>query len=160
ASEQDFLLVNLSEFLSADSREFMALITAASKGQSALFVHLLRHYGLFNGLKQMARLQRIIGSPFAGFAAQAMNSIVPVACGPYAAKVRVQPQGAAAAPKGTKDWGRDLADRLTKDELRYDLQLQFFTDEATTPIEDASKPWLESASPFVTVARLTVPAQS
>jgi len=49
--------------------------------------------------------------------------------------------------------------RLAKDELRWDLQLQFFVDAATTPIEDPTVVWPESESPFVTVARLVAPAQ-
>jgi len=40
--------------------------------------------------------------------------------------------------------------------LVYELQVQFFQDEATTPIEDAAASW---ATPYLTVARLTVPQQ-
>ena len=39
-----------------------------------------------------------------------------------------------------------------------DFQLQFFTDEKHTPIEDASVDWKEKHSPYVTVARLSIPA--
>jgi hypothetical protein len=39
------------------------------------------------------------------------------------------------------------------------MQLQFYTDEATTPIENAAAVWPESRSPFRTVARLTIPQQ-
>ena len=41
-----------------------------------------------------------------------------------------------------------------------DLQLQFFTDEKHTPIEDASVDWKEKQAPYVTVGRLSIPAQS
>jgi len=37
--------------------------------------------------------------------------------------------------------------------------LQFFTDEKTTPIEDASVDWSETDAPYVTVAKLTIPKQ-
>ncbi len=40
--------------------------------------------------------------------------------------------------------------------LAFDFQLQFFTDEATTPIENASVDW---PAPYVTVGRLHVPQQ-
>jgi hypothetical protein len=33
------------------------------------------------------------------------------------------------------------------------------TDEETMPVEDASQPWPEDQSPYVAVARLTVPRQ-
>jgi hypothetical protein len=38
----------------------------------------------------------------------------------------------------------------------HELQLQFFTDEDATPIEDAAASW---RAPYVTVARLTIPPQ-
>jgi catalase len=39
------------------------------------------------------------------------------------------------------------------------MRVQFYVDEATTPIEDASVEWKEKDAPFVTVARLTLPKQ-
>ena len=44
--------------------------------------------------------------------------------------------------------------------MKYRLQLQFFVDEARTPLEDASVEWTESVSPFVDVAELTLEAPS
>jgi hypothetical protein len=41
----------------------------------------------------------------------------------------------------------------------WDLQAQLGIDVETTPIEDASKEWLEEKSPFQTVATLTVAPQ-
>jgi hypothetical protein len=38
----------------------------------------------------------------------------------------------------------------------HDFQVQFFEDEQRTPIEDASIDW---QSPYLTVARLTIPRQ-
>jgi hypothetical protein len=56
-------------------------------------------------------------------------------------------------------WAADVVTRLAKGPLRWDLQLQFFVDEATTPIEDPTVLWPEDAAPFVTVARVEAPAQ-
>ena len=41
----------------------------------------------------------------------------------------------------------------------FDFQLQFYVDEAATPIEDASVDWPESIAPYVNVARLGIPQQ-
>ena len=49
--------------------------------------------------------------------------------------------------------------RLAAGPLHWDLELQFFVDEATTPIEDASRTWPDAETPIVTVARLTLPQQ-
>jgi hypothetical protein len=43
--------------------------------------------------------------------------------------------------------------------VTYTLALQFFVDEATTPIEDASRDWPEDVAPFVDVATLTIARQ-
>ncbi|UMY19033.1 hypothetical protein MMB17_06960 [Methylobacterium organophilum] len=40
----------------------------------------------------------------------------------------------------------------------WELQAELRT-AATMPIEDASKPWSETESPYVAVARITVPRQ-
>jgi len=48
---------------------------------------------------------------------------------------------------------------LAKGALQFEVQLQFFVDEASTPIEDATNEWPETVAPFVTVAILTIPTQ-
>lgn len=47
--------------------------------------------------------------------------------------------------------------RLQVQDLHWELQLQPFVNEATTPIEDASINW---PTPYTTVARLTLPSQT
>jgi hypothetical protein len=69
------------------------------------------------------------------------------------------PVGEGGPPARRSNWTHDMIARLAKDELCWDLQLQFFVDAATTPIEDPTVVWPESESPFVTVARLVAPAQ-
>ena len=54
----------------------------------------------------------------------------------------------------------DLEQQLASSGATFDVQLQFFVDEATTPIEDGRVNWSEAEAPFVTVARLTMPAQA
>ncbi len=63
------------------------------------------------------------------------------------------------ASSNSADWAGDFRSRLARGPLRFELQLQFFVDEARTPIEDASVDWPEDVAPYVTVAVLTLPAQ-
>jgi hypothetical protein len=65
----------------------------------------------------------------------------------------------AVPGEGTKDYGAEMAGRLTKSLLAFDVALQFFVDEERTPIEDASVLWREDVAPFVKVARLELPMQ-
>jgi hypothetical protein len=66
---------------------------------------------------------------------------------------------AAPGAKRPGDLGAELADRLTRGPVSYDLQVQFFVDATRTPIEDASVEWREADAPFVTVGHLTLKSQ-
>jgi hypothetical protein len=153
---QDFALIQHPAFAFARTDEFVGLAVNASNGLPALLKYLVGRYGLGGALKQMKKIAKTFGKPFKGFAAETFFSAAPIACGPYAVRVRLQPVDRAAAPAKGKAWAQDLAGRLRAGAITFDLQLQFFTDEATTPIEDASVDWPESAAPYVTVARLNL----
>jgi hypothetical protein len=98
----------------------------------------------------------MVGKRFNGFAAERFNTVAPLCCGPYAVKVRLKPAGNPPPAARSKDIVEDMRERLALGKLMYDLELQFYVDEPTTPIEDVSRPWPESSSPIVTVARLTL----
>lgn len=50
-------------------------------------------------------------------------------------------------------------DRLSSEEVLFDLMVQFQTDARRTPIEDASVEWRESESPYRVVAQIRIPKQ-
>ncbi len=164
ARSQDFLLINHPAFAFPDSREFVAFVVAASHGPARLIGHLAGRYGLFGAPRQLARLVKSMGRPFSGFATEALHSAAPMACGPYAVRVRLVPEpGNAAGPAngpaqrpGRHGWGADFNARLLHGPLAWQLQLQPFVNEATTPIEDASVDW---PTPYSTVGRLLLPRQ-
>jgi hypothetical protein len=154
-SHQDFALIQHPAFAFPRTDEFVGLAVQASKGLPALLKYLVGRYGLGGGLKQLKKIGKTFGKPFKGFAAETFYSAAPIACGPFASRVRLRPVGTPAPIQGTA-WAKDLSARLRSAPLVYELQLQFFTDERTTPIEDASVDWPESAAPYVSVARLTL----
>lgn len=155
-AHQDFALIQHPAFAFARVDEFVGLAVNASRGLPALLKYLVGRYGWAGGLQQLKKVAKTFGKPFKGFAAETFYSAAPIACGAYAARVRLRPVDTAASPAKGKAWAKDLADRLRAGAITYDLQLQFFTDEATTPIEDTSVDWPESAAPYVTVARLNL----
>ena len=158
AKSQDFTLINQEVFGFASSEEFVSFVLAAAKGTGALLKHLIRRYGLLGGPARLIKLFKTVGKPFGGFATEALYSAAPMACGPYAVRVRLVPGAAngVATPGASADWGADFAARLARQALQWDLQLQPFVSEAQTPIEDASVNW---SSPYTTVARLKLPLQ-
>lgn len=156
---QDFLLINQEKFAFPKSDEFVGLVMAAGKGKGALLRYLVGRYGLFGALKLMAKFATTMGKKFTGFATERMYSAVPIACGPYAARVRLLPARNRPLEDAANDWAADLGRQLAAGPLVYELQLQFFVDERRTPIEDASVNWTEEVAPYLTVARLTIPQQ-
>ena len=158
AVSQDFTLINQSAFGFPRSEEFVAFVAAAAEGKGALLKYLVGRYGLLGGPARLLRMLKTIGKPFGGFASESFYSAVPMACGPYAVRVRLVPLpgNGAATPGASRDWGADFAARLKGQSLHWDLQLQPYVSEALTPIEDASVDW---PSPYSTVARLSLPAQ-
>ena len=154
---QCFLLINTPTFAFRDVAQFMDVVEASERGQLAVLRAIMKTHGFFGGLARARALGSAFGKPFAGFARETFHSAAPIACGPYAAKVRLVPVDAAATPApDADDWSRDVTARLASGPLRWDLQLHFFEDEQRTPIEDPTIEWTTSP---VTVARLEAPAQ-
>jgi len=73
--------------------------------------------------------------------------------------VRLAPAGNPPPAARSKDIVADMRERLAIGDLTWNLELQFFVDEATTPIEDTSVSWPDSETPIVVAARLTLPRQ-
>lgn len=157
AVSQDFTLINQEVFAFPGSDEFVGLVAAASHGNGSLLKYIFKRYG-FGAPARLARLLKVAGKAFTGFATEPLFSTVPMANGPYAARVRLLPSesNGKPLPDAKKDWAADFSARLAHQPLHWDLQLQFYADEATTPIEDASVNW---PTPYFTVARLMLPQQ-
>ncbi len=158
AKSQDFLLINQEQFAFPRSDEFVDFVSAASHGNGALLKFMFKRYGILGGSTRLGRMLKTVGRPFGGFATEPLFSAVPMACGPYAVRVRVEPSAAngSATPNAKEDWAADFRTRLAGQSLHWDLQLQPFVSEEITPIEDASVNW---PTPYTTVARLMLPAQ-
>lgn len=153
---QDFLLINHPAFSLPTADEFVGLVMAAARGPASLFGYFVKRYGFFAAFRKLADVKRTFDRPFSGFATEPFFSAAPIACGPFAAKVRLVPD-ARPAGRPSNDLRADFATTLSSTELGFDLELQFFQDEDRTPIENAAIEW--STAPFVKVARLTLPAQ-
>lgn len=156
---QDFLLINHSAFAFAGADEFVGLVKNMVKGPGALLGYLVSRYGFLGALGMMKRLAKTFNAPFTGFATQPFYSAAPIACGPYAIRVRLLPASDEVQPGAAADWAGDFRGHLERGPLRFKLQLQFFVDEARTPIEDASIDWPEDVAPYVTAGVLTLPQQ-
>lgn len=161
ARTQDFLLIHTPAMPVRNADEFFALIRAA-RNPLLLLPRLLLGLGPVRALQILPRLARGLSTPVTSLATTRYYSAVPIRFGAYAAKLMIEPHaraegdGKASMPE---DLGAELAERLRRGPVSYDLRAQFFRDEQRTPIEDASVEWRAEDAPFVTLARLTLPAQ-
>jgi hypothetical protein len=160
ARTQDFLAIlsSATPFRTAD--EFVALVWATRSPALAL-PRLLGAFG-FGAFGLLRKLLAGINQPVASLAERSFYSALPIRCGPYAARFSLTPETSGASGevgKGVDYLADDLATRLRASALKYVLSLQFFVDEARTPIEDGSVDWPEAIAPYVPVARLEIPVQ-
>jgi hypothetical protein len=154
ATSQDFALINHEKFSSSTSKDFTVITTGASTGLLGILKTAVRNPRLLGGLVGVAGALR---KPFSGFATEDFYSAAPIACGPYAARVRLRAASLQVDAAARDDWTADIYSRLASGPLEHELQLQFFLDEAHTPIEDAAVVW---DAPYTTVARLVIPSQT
>ncbi|KQP17796.1 catalase family protein [Pseudorhodoferax sp. Leaf267] len=177
AATQDFLMVNGPVFSVPTAKKFLRslkllasttdrlpgakkILSAALRGLEAIIE---KAGGESGTVKAMG------GHPATNPLGETYYTQVPLLYGPYMAKLSLAP----VAPELTAltDAKVDLAD--APDALRdavvvhfaqhggvWELRAQLCTDLESMPIEDASVQWPEDLSPFVTVARLTVPPQA
>ncbi len=159
APTQDFLAIRTPSTPFRNADEFVGLIRAAST-PALLLPRAFAALGFFRTFAVLKRLVKGLKEPISSLATTHYFSALPIRYGAHAARYALSPRTAAdanAAPGRSYDYLADeLSQRLTAGPVEYDFQIQFFVDERSTPIEDASRDW---DSPYLTVARLTLPRQ-
>lgn len=160
AKTQDFLLIRSPSTPFRNADEFVGFVLAA-ESRALLLPRAVKLFGFGNTLRLLRRLTQGLGAPTMSLATTRYYSALPIRYGVFAAKYALRPHGAATAASGAKKasanhLGEELAATLREGPVTYDFQVQLYTDEARTPIEDASVEWKEEDAPFVTVARLTL----
>ena len=174
---QDFVMVNAPAFSAPTAQKFLgSLKTLASTTD--------KYEGLKEVVSSVARATEAVLEAFGGKSAtvitmggQPVTHILgetfytqtPFLYGPYVCKFALAPisPGLTALTKkpidvnGKPDALRDsVIEYFGQEGGEWELQVQLNTDLNAMPIEDASVPWPENKSPYVTVARISVPAQN
>jgi hypothetical protein len=161
AKTQDFLLIRTPALPFRDAHEFVKVITATTN-PLLLLPRVIDRLGVGRALVVLPKLAKSVGSPMLSVATTGYFSAAAIRCGDYAARYALVPHAADAPPRaGTSpDYlGEELAARLKRGPVVYDMRLQFYVDAVRTPIEDFSVAWLDADAPPVTAARLTLPQQ-
>lgn len=153
---QDFLAIRDASVPFANPKEFVAAVRA---GISPLAIFgFFGAAGFFRGIGILRRLTAGLGRPIASLAATRYFSALPIQLGEHAVKYSLSPHTKHEGETPV-DLGAELVERVKKGPVSWDFQLQFFVDDATTPIEDPTVAWSEEESPWITVARLSLVPQ-
>ena len=176
ATTQDFLLVNGPTFLAPNAKKFLGSLKLLASTTDKLprlkraFSTVLQ--GTEKALEALGgesgTLKGLGGHPETHILGETFFSGVPFLYGRHIAKWQVVPVSPSLL--ALKDQPVDLKDK--PDGLRaavvehfasqggeWELRVQLCTDLSTMPIEDASVRWPEEQSPFLSVARISVPPQ-
>ncbi len=173
---QDFILVNGPAFASPTPKAFLANLKMLAKttdvgeglkkGLSATMQTLdaaLETVGI-----QSPTIQTLGGAPNTHPLGETYYTQVPLRHGGYIAKLSIAPistnltelAGSKVDTSGRPDALReDMGQVLIEQDSVWELRVQLCTDLEKMPVEDTSVVWDEKESPYVAVARLTVPAQ-
>jgi hypothetical protein len=173
---QDFILVNGPAFAAPTPKAFLANLKMLAKttdtgeglkkGLSAVLQTVdaaLETVGI-----QSPTIQTLGGAPNTHPLGETYYTQVPLRHGSYIAKISVAPvspnltelTGIKVDTSGRPDALReDMGRELIEQDSVWELRVQLCTDLDKMPVEDSSVVWDEEASPYVAVARLTVPAQ-
>ncbi len=173
---QDFILVNGPAFAAPTPKAFLANLKMLAKTTDT-------GEGLKKGLSaalqtvdaaletvgiQSPTIQTLGGAPNTHPLGETYYTQVPLRHGSYIAKISVAPLSPNLTElTGSKIDASDRPDALREDigevlieqDSVWELRVQLCTDLEKMPVEDASVVWDEKESPYVAVARLTVPAQ-
>jgi hypothetical protein len=157
ATTQDFLAIRSSVVPMRNTEEFMAIVRTSST-PLLMPLRLMGALGLRRGLGVIRAALAGFKVPQSPLAATSFYSALPIAFGPYAVQFAFEAREPAApgAIASADQLGQELAAHLRARPAIYDLRVRFYTDDAATPIEDASVEW---NSPWQTVGTLTLPVQ-
>lgn len=176
---QDFVMVNGPTFGRTDAKHFLkdlkllATTTDKSPGGKQILSALLR--GTEKVIEALGgesgTLKGLGGHPTTHPLGETFFIQLPILYGDYIAKLSLAPVSPAlVALKGAELDMKDKPDAMREavadfmanitEPAEWEVRVQLCTDLKTMPIEDASVPWPEDASPYIAVARIVAQRQT
>ena len=154
---QDLLGILSSTTPFHDADEFMRVVWATRSPPLALF-RLIGALGPVRPFQILGKVLKGFKAPAASLATKQFFSAAPIQWGPHAVRFSLAPVDNLASElgKGVDFYGEELASRLAREPVVYALRIQLFTDEKTTPIEEAATDW---TTPYVDIGKLTIARQ-
>lgn len=174
---QDFIMQDAPAFQSPHikdfAKRFKLLAATADTGQAWKKAFSAAMRGVESVVESVGgkspTLRSLGGHPMTHILGETYYTQVPLLYGPYMAKMSIAPvspelRALAGAPldvTGKPNGLREaVVDFFGANGAEWELRVQLCTDLGAMPIEDASVRWPEDQSPYVAVARITVPPQA
>jgi hypothetical protein len=161
----DLLMTNFPVSHARNARQFIAFAKAMAGPRLLLPFRLIFGVGPFETIRMLRNVLKGGGREVRSLATEtywSRGAVLWGDAGPVRYLLRPA-RGTEQGPKpgeGDPDYlRREIAARLRRGDVAFDLCLQPFVDEEHTPIEDGAVEWTEEVSPPVTVARLVIPRQ-
>lgn len=161
AKTQDFLMIHRSVQPFRDPDEFMRFVRLSTDGsRSTLPFRVLTRFGLIRGVELLGALARVTRPRLDSIVTSRWWSATPIRWGDSAVRYTLipvdPPEPDFEVADGDDRYAADFAARLRQGPIRYDFAVQHWSDEETTPLEDASVDW---PTPYTVVGRLEIPTQ-
>ena len=157
-NELDLMALNKPLQPARDIHQFIAFVRY-SFHLLTFPVKLAAAIGVMEAARMITWMSKNLGIRVKSLASQEYWSTLPIAYGKYAVKYKFEPRN---GPDGAPDLNApnflrdELTERLKAGPLKWDVLVQFYTDPATTPIEDAVVVWDPARTPFLKVGELTI----
>lgn len=156
ARTQDFLMINHPVFFVQDAEQYVGFQQAVNSGTPAFLWWLATHPRLAWIAKKITdkEMTNPLNSRYWSMTASKL--------GPKQMKFSAEPCAGSKfiVVSHSFDLLRDnLEAHLAAETACFDFKVQLRTNTETMPIEDPTVEWEESESPFVTVARISIPRQ-
>ncbi len=177
AVTQDFVLINGDTFATPGPKKFLGSLKLLAvttdkvpnlkKALSAVLRGAEKVVEAFGG--ESGVLKGLGGHPYTHPLGETYFSQVPILFGPYMVKLSIAPiapallalTDAPLAINGHPNGLRDaVVDYFASQRAEWEIRVQFCTDLAAMPIEDASVTWPQEQSAYIAVARLVAEPQA
>jgi hypothetical protein len=173
---QDFVMINSPAFSAATPKAFLTNLKMLAKTTDKMPTTKKALSAVLRGTEAVieavggksATLLGLGGHPETHILGETFYTAVPMLYGPYFAKLSVAPVSPSLtaltdAKVDLDDKPNGLREAVTEyfatDSGEWEVRVQIATDIEKMPVEDASKPWPEDESPYVTVARIRIAPQ-
>lgn len=152
---QDFSAI-LTQSVPFPTPEAFVWFVLAARNPLTLLPKAFMKFGVGKTLALVKTLQAGLGAPVMQLQTNRYFTPLPIRLGAHAAKYCFTPVGPQNVRSDGADLGGEFARHLAGQDVKFDFQVQLFTDETNTPIEDHTREW---TGPWTTLGTLTLQKQ-